>query len=202
MKEFFIPLPEEKEVGLLENVRPLSGIHYMPSDSYGGSLIYTNYRIMYVTGHLKKKTPESLFYFMIPFERMISAKIEKEKKLLGIQKIKKLIFHYETAEGIIRKASFQIPWQVSDDIVNDITLLLNKAKEEHKENLMEPGLFKEFVAFMHSEKGVSPLYYDPVSRAIQIGNGKFYIKKDLTVIGDKHVIPDAKRWLDEFLSRR
>jgi hypothetical protein len=202
MKEIMIQLPGEAIIGEIKKVVPISGIYNLPEGMFDGKLIYTNYRVSFIgIPYKNSKNAESRYYFMVPFERLLSVSISQQKSLFGLKKNKKLMVHYETIDGIVRKAYFKVPWEVPDDVVNDITSVVNRAKEnKYHESLIPPQEFREFVLFLYSEKGISPLYHDPVSRAVKIGNATFYIKKDFVVEGDSHILPDAERWIKEFIS--
>lgn len=199
IREVMIPLPKETIVGEVSRVTPISGAYNVPEGILHGKLVYTNYRVAFMGSKHRGET----YYFMVPYEKLLSLNITEEKALFGLRKSKRLMIHYETTEGIVRKVYFKLPWDTPNDIISDITAVMKRAKESrYHEELLSPQEFKEFVMFLYSEKGISPLYHDPVSRAIRIGNATFYIKRDFTVGGDSHILPDAKRWIEEFRSVR
>ncbi|MGD8505768.1 MAG: hypothetical protein PVF15_03795 [Candidatus Bathyarchaeota archaeon] len=160
-----------------------------------GHLTITDKRFMLVadTGQLAKKE-KTVINTILPC--LLSCDINP--RFLG----ETLIVSFEDWTGFLQRPRFKV--SDASSWTNAIESLLSTRKEVESVSEMKKKIedFKQFVAFLSLEKFIRPLYFDPVSRVLKVGDQQAFIGFDWTVQSPPDLQKNLERWLGEFLARR
>lgn len=193
LKEAIIFAPSEKVV--MEDYVKYEGGLTSLAKKVKGHLTVTDKRFILVAnpGQLAKRE-KTVLNTILPC--LLSCEIKP--RLLG----ETLIVSFEDWTGFMQRPRFKVSDASSWTNVIDGLLSTKKDLESVSETKKEIEDFKQFVTFLSVEKFIRPLYFDPVSRVLKVGDQQAFVDNDWSVQGPPELQKNLARWLQEFLARR
>lgn len=205
LEKFFLR-PNEKIVRE-ENIKFEGGLTFQ-SKKVKGRLILTNYRIIFIAGkgQLGKKEKVVL---NIPLERLFLSETESSFITSLIAKTRfaslsrdYLVFSFEDWFGVMQRPRFKtsesIEWSETIDNISFKVMRSSEAVFEIRKKINE---FKEFATYLSIEKFVRPLFFDPISRVIQIANKQIFIDENWKTEGSQDIVDRLDHWIRTFKAK-
>jgi hypothetical protein len=93
------------------------------------------------------------------------------------------------------KSSNSIEWA---DTIKMVANRVSVSSEQIYEIRKKIDEFKNFITYLSIEKFIRPIYFDPVSRVLQISNQQIFISEDWDVKGSQDIARNMSRWINTF----
>lgn len=109
---------------------------------------------------------------------------------------------FEDWFGVLQKPRFKsknaIQWS---DVINSIMAAKSPDTTPISLRRKELDKFRAFVTFLSSEKAISPLEFDPVSRVISIRGSQIFIGDNWTVTASSGIKQSVEEWINFFVAK-
>ena len=194
-----------------ENVRYEGGLTYH-AKKINGLLTFTTHRILFVADKGEVARDEKVIV-NFPLDRLFTGESRARfvTTLLDKAKVPQIAsffgdfitISFEDWFGVLQRPRFKTKNAVEwSDLINnlmatkvpDITPIAERRKEIEK--------FKEFVTFLSSEKAISPLEFDTVSRVIMVGSNQIFFDNGWIVTTSESIKPTVESWIKIFGAKR
>jgi len=187
-----------------EEVKYEGGLTFQ-SKKVKGILRLTNGRIIFISNKNELGKNEKVIINMTLDKLLLG---ETEKSLLGsvlsrtgFTNISKhyTIFSYEDLYGVMQKPKFKsanaIEWA---ETIKLVASRVQKTGEQIYETRKKIEEFKNFTTFLSIEKFIRPIYFDPVSRVLQISSERIFISDNWEAEGSQDITRNLEEWIDTF----
>lgn len=204
--EKFLLKPEEQIVKE-ENVKFEGGLTYQ-SKKVRGWLIVTNQRLLFKSQAGKLGKDEKII-INITLDRFLTEETKSRSITSFLDKAgaprlasffgEFLIISFEDWFGIMQRPKFKTSksseWY---DVINNITIKSKSDPRPIAERRKEIEKLKDFASYLSVEKFVRPLYFDPVSRIIQISDKRMFVDEKWNLKSPSELSINMKDWLKDF----
>jgi len=192
LEEMVILAPGEKII--MENDAKYDGGLTSLAKKVKGHLTMTDQRLIFVARRRQLARRKKIVLNTI-LPCLLSCEIRT--RFLG----ETLVISFEDWTGFMQRPQFKV--FDASSWANAIDGLLSSKKKlgslsELRKNIED---FRQLVAFLSVEKFIRPVYFDPVSRVLKVGDQQALVDFDWAVQGPIELKKNLERWLEEFLAR-